>query len=239
MTMDVQGVLGLLLPLAQEAPREKTYFELLFWPGGGGIGVFLWLLSVVMVAFVVQALIQIRKPNVCPDGMRGQIQTLFDNKQYREAIDLTANQGDFLSNVIHAALTEAPRGYSAMERAMEDAAATRTVRMIRSIEWLNLLGNVGPMIGLLGTVWGMIMVFAKIAAANNVPTPAELAGPLGVKLVCTLVGLVVAIPSLSFYGIMRTRIDELSSQAVVAAQEMIAIFRPGGKPAQAQAPVQA
>jgi biopolymer transport protein ExbB len=228
--MDVLGSWLSGLSIAQAAPGvKKTFFELLIWPGGGTIGVVLWGLSIVMVALVVQAFIAIRRTNVFPDPVRGQIQSLFDNKQYREAIDLTTTQGDMLSHVVHAALTEAPRGYVAMERAMEEAAANRTTKMLRSIEWLNLMGNVGPMMGLLGTVWGMIMVFEQIRSEGKVPTPSELAGPLGVKLVCTLVGLLVAIPSLAVYGIMRTRIDELASQTMVAAQEMIAIFRPGPK----------
>jgi biopolymer transport protein ExbB len=157
-----------------------------------------------------------------------QLQEMFNNKQFREAIDVSANEPSMFSYIVHAALAEAPRGYASMERALEDAAEDRTVRMLRDVEWLNLLGNVGPMMGLLGTVWGMILAFFKIVEAGTV-NASMLAGALGVKLVCTLVGLIVAIPSLSVYGITRNKIDILSSEAVVNAQALILTFRPGKK----------
>lgn len=219
-----------LFPLAA-AEQGLNFFEILIWPGGGPIGLVLWCLSIVMVALIVQSFLQIRRTNMLPDLIRGQVQGMFDNKQYREVIDLTSTQGDFLSHVLHAALSEAPRGYPAMERALEEAAAQRTTKLLRSIEWLNLLGNIGPMMGLLGTVWGMILVFFKIAQSDTVPSPGALAKPLGIKLVCTLLGIVVAIPSLAVYGIQRTRIDGMSAEAMICAQELIAIFRPGAKAA--------
>lgn len=226
------GILGMLdmgssLPLAGIGGR--SYLEILVWPGGGSIGLVLWGLSVVMLGLVIQTFLNIRRTNILPLEAQAQIRALFDNRQYREAIELTAQQTDYLSHVIHAALTEAPRGYSAMEKAMEAAAEDRTTRMLRGIEYLNLLGNVGPMLGLLGTVWGMIMAFFKIVEMGGNPNPGDLAGALGIKLVCTFVGLVIAIPALSVYGIMRNRIDALSSETMVCAQDLLSGFRPSAK----------
>jgi len=205
-----------------------NYFEVLVWPGGGVIGAILWLMSIAMVAIVVQYFIAIRRTNIMPEMVHGQIRELFDAKQYREAIDMTAAEPSYLSYVVHAGLTEAAHGYPAMERAMEEAAEERTTKLLRHIEWLNLMGNVSPMLGLLGTVWGMIGAFfsiVKTGAAN----PADLAGSIGIALVTTLLGLAVAIPALTVYSIMRNRIDALSSEAMVASQDLIANFRPGKK----------
>ena len=113
-----------------------------------------------------------------------------------------------------------------MERALDDAADDRTTRMLRGVEYLNLLGNIAPMLGLFGTVLGMIMAFFVIVAEGGVPNPAKLADALGIKLVCTFVGLFVAIPSLTVYGLIRNRIDILCSEGIGAAQAMIANFRP-------------
>ncbi|MFB3890979.1 MAG: MotA/TolQ/ExbB proton channel family protein [Phycisphaerae bacterium] len=205
---------------------NKTYFEILFWPGGGVIGLVLWTLSIVMVALVVQVFLTIRRQTILPPILRGQVQTYFDNRQYREAIELTSTDPSFLGGIISAALSEAPRGYAAMERALEDAADDRTTRLLRSVEYLNLLGNIAPMLGLFGTVWGMIMAFFKIVEMGGIPNPGMLAEALGIKLVCTFVGLFVAIPSLTVYGLIRNRIDILCSEGISAAQAMIANFRP-------------
>jgi len=228
--LDISGLSGLL---AQAAPSSeglfgnKSAFHVFIWPGGGVIGLVLWALSIFMVALITQAFLAVRRINVLPDATKAQIQQLFDNKQYREAVELTATQPDYLSYIVHASLSEAARGYNAMEKALAEAANERTGRLLRSIEYLNLLGNIGPMLGLLGTVYGMILAFFKIVSRGGAVEPAELAEALGIKLVCTFMGLIVAIPSLTIYGLMRNRIDVLAGEAVVTAQDLVAIFKPG------------
>ena len=194
----------------------------------GGIGWLLWAISVLTVAMIIQYFITIRRSNILPDLVREQIQALFDSKQYRDVIDLTAGEPSFLSYVMHAALSEAGHGYAAMERALEEASEERTTRMLRSIEWLNLIGNIGPMLGLMGTVWGMIGAFFSIVEVGQAD-PELMAKDIGVALVTTLLGLVVAVPALSVYAVMRNRIDSLTSEGMLTAQEMISQLRPSKK----------
>ncbi|MFP4106472.1 MAG: MotA/TolQ/ExbB proton channel family protein [Phycisphaerae bacterium] len=217
------------LLLAQDAGEKFSWFHILVWPGGGSIGILLWLMSFATLGLIIFEFIMIRRENVLPEMSRQQIQQLFEQKQYREAIDYTGDNPDFLSYVVHAALTEAPHGYTAMERAMEEAGEERTTQLLRKIEWLNLIGNIAPMFGLLGTVWGMINAFFDIAAAGSTPKPADLAESIGIALVTTMLGLVVAIPSLAIYSVLRSRIDALTSEAMMASQNLVATFRPGKK----------
>ncbi len=209
--------------------ETTNYWKALVWPGGGVIGAILWLMSFGTVAIIVEHFISIRRVNILPGLIGEQIRSLFENKQYREAIDVTAAQPDFLSHIVHASLTEAPHGYPAMERAMEEACEERTTKFLRKIEWLNLVGNVSPMMGLFGTVWGMIKTFFAIVEAGGSPEPAAFAESIGIALVTTLLGLAIAIPALAVYAIMRNRIDSLSSEAMVTCQELISTFRPQKK----------
>jgi biopolymer transport protein ExbB len=195
---------------------------------GGMIGWVLWAVSVVTIAIIVQYFVSIRRVNIIPADVRARIARLFEDRQYREAMELTGTEPSFLSYVVRAALGEASRGYSAMERAMEEASEERTAKLLRQVEWLNLIGNVSPMLGLLGTVWGMILAFFEIVEKGT-PDPQGLAKGIAIALVTTLLGLGVAIPALSVYGVMRNRIDALSSEAIVAAQELVSSFRPGSK----------
>ncbi len=203
-------------------------FDILFVKCGG-IGYVLWALSVGTVALIIKYFIDIRRVNIIPEDVHEQIKGRFDEKQYREAIEITAEEPSFLSYVVHASLSEAAHGYPAMERAMEEAAEERTTKLMRQIEWLNVIGNIAPMLGLMGTVWGMILAFFKIVEKGGTPNPADLAGAIGIALVTTLLGLVVAIPSLGVYAVMRNRIDSLSSETVLASQELISNFRPVAK----------
>ena len=207
---------------------EGSYFEVIFFRGGV-IGYIIWAISVVTVALIIRYMTLIRRATIIPELMRIQIQEMFENKEYRDAIDVTATDPSFLGYVIHAALAEAAHGYPAMERAMEEGSEERTTKMLRGLEWLNLIGNIGPMLGLFGTVWGMINVFFQIVEAGGMPKPEELAGGIGIALVTTLLGLAVAIPALAAYAIFRNRIDSLTSEAMVASQDLISNFRPGKK----------
>ena len=197
--------------------------------GGKTVGYVIWALSIVMVALVVRSIMIVRRSTILPEVSRLQIQELFDQKQYRDAIDITASDPSFIGYILHAALSEAGHGYSAMERAMEEASEEKTTKMLRDIEWLNLIGNIGPMLGLFGTVWGMIGAFFTIAGQQSMPKPADFAGDVGVALVTTLLGLAVAIPALAAYAIMRNRVDSLTSEAMVASQDLISNFRPGAQ----------
>ncbi|MCP4379394.1 MAG: MotA/TolQ/ExbB proton channel family protein, partial [bacterium] len=165
--------------------------------------------------------------NILPPIVLDQIRELFDEKQYGEAIEVTADEPSFLSYVVHAGLSDASHGYPAMERAMEEAAEERTTKFLRQIEWLNLIGNISPMLGLFGTVWGMILAFQQLAASTTgTADPKDLSGSIGIALVTTLLGLAVAIPSLAVYAVMRNRVDSLTSEAMVAGQDLISTFRP-------------
>jgi biopolymer transport protein ExbB len=206
------------------------YFQILIWPGGGGIGALLWVMSFVCLAVIVQNFMAVRRVNVVPGGVDMQIRGFLEAKQYREAIEMTTQGRDYLSFIMHAALIEAPHGFGAMERAMGEAAEERTAKMLRYTEWLNLMGNLGPMVGLLGTVWGLIKTFFAIVAAGGIPDPGKLAGAIGIKLVCTLLGLVIAIMALGVYGLMRNRIDTMTAEAQAVGRDMLAILRRAKKP---------
>ena len=112
---------------------------------------------------------------------------------------------------------------------MDESAEEKSTALLRKIEWLNLLGNMAPMLGLLGTVWGMILMFMEIVKAKGIPSPDKLAYAIGIALVTTLLGLTVAIPALGAFAILRNRIDALSNQVVLQAQELISTFRPAPK----------
>lgn len=210
------------------AGEEMSWFNIMV-VDCGLIGWILWALSFVTIGIIIEHFIAIRRINIMPEMLHMQVRDMFDGKQYRDVIEVTAEDPSFLGYVIHAALSEAPHGYPAMERAMEEAAEERTTKLLRHIEWLNLLGNIGPMLGLMGTVWGMIMAFFDIVKAGGMPNPGALAGSIGTALVTTLLGLIVAIPAMAVYGIMRNKIDSLASEAIMASQELISTFRPSRK----------
>ena len=128
--------------------------------------------------------------------------------------------------MIRAALEEAPDGLQAMIARTEQVASETTTMRFRSIEPLNVLGQVSPMIGLFGTVYGMILAFQSIVASGGSADPVALAGGIGTALVTTFWGLLVAIPALAGYAVIRNRVDALSSEAEATVVDLLERFRP-------------
>jgi len=113
-----------------------------------------------------------------------------------------------------------------MQTAMEDAAAERTGRLYRKVEWLNLIGNVTPLCGLTGTIWGMMTAFGEIEAKGGKANPGDMAGGILIALVSTFSGLLTAIPALVSYGIFKGKVEQLAMEAALVAEELLSNFRP-------------
>jgi biopolymer transport protein ExbB len=93
--------------------------------------------------------------------------------------------------------------------------------LLRKIEWANIIGNVSPMVGLFGTVLGIIKMFNAIAMAGGEPQPSQLAGGISLALVTTFWGLMIAIPALTIHGTFQNRIEMLVSEAAAEAEKLL------------------
>lgn len=206
---------------------EIDYFERFVMDGG----LITWLIlipgSITTGALVMQGFMAIRRSAMIPESLQTQVQELFDKREFREAVELTAGEPSLLGQVMHAALNEASGGYAAMQEAIVDASDDHATRMRRQIEHLNLIGNVSPMVGLFGTVFGMIEAFNAIVAMGGAPEPAKLAEGISIALVTTFWGLLVAIPALTFFSLLRNRMDGLVEECGRVAEELLTVFRPG------------
>ena len=190
----------------------------------------IWLLvalSMICIALILMFLMKHTRARIVPDDTAAQIEAMLNEKRYREAIDFAQSDPSFLGKLVSGALGEASNGYPAMERAIEEEADAEIGKMLRPIEFLNVLGAVAPMLGLFGTVYGMIVAFQKLVDAGGRPDPAELAAGISTALVTTFWGLIVAIPALAGFAVIRNRIDVLTSEAILVAEDLIAPFKPG------------
>jgi len=187
---------------------------------GGIIGYVIVALSVAMVALIVEHLLSIRRSSLMPSGLADSARQLIAAQQLAQADQLCRERSSFLGYVISAGLQEATVGYDAVEKSMEDAAQEQTARLFRKIEYLSVIGTIAPMLGLMGTVWGMIQAFGEFADKAN-PQVSEFAPGISHALVTTLMGLCVAIPSLAAFAIFRNRIDEYVAETSLQAEHVL------------------
>jgi biopolymer transport protein ExbB len=214
---------------------EMKYFDF-FVVKGGWIAYLIILLSVIVVALTIEYCISIRRATIVPDASIDRIREMLSEKRYVEAIEFTGNEPVMISHALHAGLREAANGYPDMERAVEEAIDDRSARYFRKIEPLNIIGNVSPMLGLFGTVVGMILLFAEIHASEAFPPAQIVADKVAIALITTFWGLAVAIPALSIHAVFRNRIDVLTAECSLTAEELLSVFKPGRSAVQATAP---
>lgn len=204
----------------QNSPLQLT--ELI--KAGGGIGYLIGVLSLVMVALIVDHLLNIRRSILMPPGLAETVHRHLGERDIEGARRVCEEHPGFLSRLLDAGLDEVGVGYATIEKAMEDAAVEQSARLFRRIEYLSVIGTIVPMLGLMGTVWGMIQAFVEFEQKAN-PQVSELAPGIYRALVTTLLGLGVAVPSLSAFAIFRNRIDELAAEATLLAEHVFADYR--------------
>ena len=226
------AVLGLSQPLF--AQEKINVFKMFFWADDIFGVIMIWgliLMSVVTMALILQHLMANKAATIVPTDNIAEYERLLAEKRFREAIEHAAADDSTLGRMLHASLAEAPNGYGAMERALEEVGDLEASRRSRKLELLSVFGAIGPMLGLFGTVYGMIAAFYQIVAAGGQPKPADLAGGIATALVTTLWGLVVGIPAVTAVALIRSKIDGLTVEAMVQAESLIGQFSPGKKAA--------
>jgi len=214
---------ALLLAVEENPARPQLTIQDLF-QAGGSIGLIILLLSMAMLALIVEHMLAIRRPVLMPPNLAELVHQKLMENQIEQAKDLCRNSKSFLGRVLLAGLNEVGLNYMIIEKAMEDAAVQQASRLYRKIEYLSLISSIAPMLGLLGTVWGMIQAFLEFTVQEN-PLPSELAPGIYRALVTTLLGLSVAVPALASFSIFRNRIDELVAESSLLAEHVFSGWR--------------
>ncbi len=182
-------------------------------------------LSVVGLTLIIQAFIKNRASVFMPQETTDQIRDMIGQRKFKELIEFTETDDSFISKALNPALKRAP-SFSSMKEAMETAIGEQTAEAFRRIEYLNIIGNLGPLLGLLGTVLGMINAFAAMKAAEGAADPSTLAGGISQALTHTFMGLFLAIPCLAAFGILRTIVDRLTVRGSLQAEELLLMIKP-------------
>ena len=208
-----------------EGERESL-LELYFWDGGWIVWFILGPLSVATVGLVIARVLSIRASVLLPEAEENELAAMLGAGQAKRALTYLADKGSFLAEVVTAGLSHVGGGNGAAIRAAEETAEQQTVGLFRKIEMLNVIGNIAPMIGLFGTVYGMIISFQEMAAASLAQRPVEVAAEgIRTALVTTFWGLLVGIPALSMYALFRNKIETLASSGMLKAEQLLERYR--------------
>jgi biopolymer transport protein ExbB len=193
----------------------------------GPIGIVIAAMSFYLIALVVWMAFQYRKAVAVPESLVREVSDLLAQKQFTDAYHRLAADRSFLARVLAAGVRKLPSGLPHAQRAMELANDDVTMEMEHRTTYLATVGTLGPMIGLVGTVYGMILSFRVIATAGASPQASQLAAGISTALFATLEGITLSIPAIYFYAYYRNRIARLSLEVSMAAESLLEQFSPG------------
>ncbi len=189
-------------------PAPETLLSLI-WKGGV-VMIPIFLVSIVAVAVAVERFLTLRQDKVIPPDFIEGLKIVFagDPSRTAEAIEYCDKNPCPLSQVIKAGIRRLGHGYEAVEKGIEDAGGREVYKMKRSLRPLISMATIEPLLGLLGTVYGLITCFETASAATKDKTQG-LAKGIYEAMVTTAAGLTIAIPILIVVQILANKIDTL------------------------------
>jgi biopolymer transport protein ExbB len=190
-------------------------------------------LSVTLVSLFVMNMLAARRDTLCPQELIDGFEEKLNAKEFQEAYDMARTDESVLGQVLSAGLAKISRGYNKAIEGMQEVGEEESMKLEHRLSYMALIGNLSPMIGLFGTVQGMIASFRVIATSPQTPKPSELAEGISTALFTTLVGLAIAIPAIAAYNILRNRVAQLLLEVGVQSENLMSRFediQPGGTP---------
>ncbi len=176
--------------------------------------------SVISAAIIIERLWVLQPRRVLPKNLTRQVWDWVSKNQLNHTHIQSLHQGSPLGEILAAGLVNRHREREIIKESIEDAGRQVVHDLERFLNSLGTIASISPLLGLLGTVIGMVKVFAAITT-HGVGDPTVLAGGISEALITTAAGLTVAIPSLIGYRYLRGRVDALAVRMEKEALTMV------------------
>ena len=192
----------------EEAPAAKESFLVYVFKASPTFFFIMGILSVYLVTSVISNFMKLRLPQVIPPQMVGSLDAMLGDRKFKEAYEIIRNDQSLFARSLTAGVERLSHGFDRGLEAMTTIAEDGKMEMEHRVSPVATIGTVAPMIGLMGTVLGMILAFQVIAQGGQ-PKPAILAENIGLALVTTLEGIVVAVPAIFCFAFFRNKISRI------------------------------
>ncbi len=195
--------------------------------GSGAVGFILWLAlfgcAAAAIYFIVDCTILVRPQKIMPKDLIDQVKNAMAEGDVLKALKACESEPGSMANILSAGFSHVEEGYDIIQESVGTAADLETERLMQRLTWISVCANLAPMLGLLGTVQGMIMAFSQIATAA--PDVGALALAISQALWTTAGGLIIAIPAITFYYSIRNNANKLVLRMEAMTMELIKDLR--------------
>ena len=217
--------------VAQDAPaaqdtEPKPEKSRIWWviEMSGLIGAVILVLSIYFVSTVGRLFVEMRPQVAAPPALIEELEDMLQKRQFKEVYGTVKEDPSFLGRVLSIGIAELPNGLAEARDSMERVGEAVTTEMERKISMLAVLGTLGPMIGLLGTLKGMIASFSVIALSDTQLKSSEVAEGISEALLLTFEGVLLSVPAIYFYAVFRNRVSAISVSTMLQADEYLRHF---------------
>lgn len=229
-----------LLAAANGSGGEIPIFQHFVVAGGWVTWFVLIPLSFIGLSLAVHYALTIRRNALLPPSLIRELEASLRAGHPAAAAEAGRAEGGMLGAVVCAGLSKLGDGAEAVRAALDDAIDGQTARLMRRVEMLNIIGNVSPMVGLFGTVVGMIRAFNRMSGMEggmaNASNAAKLSGDISIAFVNTFWGLLIAVPALTIFAMFRNRVEAISEECNTVAEGLINTLATGADEVQAPTP---
>jgi len=191
--------------------------------------------SLVAIAVILALFINLKKSKVLPEGLTEKAQKLARSGKMTPAHIQQVRDGSLLGSVLAAGLATVGQPRHLMKESIEESGRHAIHKMDKFMTTLGTIAAIAPLLGLLGTVVGMIVVFNQMLLAGGVGNPADLAGGISQALVTTAFGITIAVPALIFHRYFRGKINDFAVEMEKEAVKLLEIVNVPSRPARRQA----
>jgi len=208
-----------------ESAQPVTLLMMVRW--GGGI---LWItlgLGFIALVMTVYFVLTVTPSREVPSNFARRVLTQIKSGDLRGAYQLAEGRDELLARVVRAGLKMSGHDRYVIQEAMESEGERGVTALWQKISYLNNIGTIAPLLGLLGTVWGMVLAFSNIAADDARVRGMVVAENVSKAMITTVGGLVVAIPCMVVYYFLRGRVIKIVAQVEAQASEVVELLTRG------------
>jgi biopolymer transport protein ExbB len=192
-----------------------------FFVKGGPLMWPIFLCSIISITIIVDRLYVLHKSKTKIPNIFSRIKALFKENKYDEALKLCENTPGSIAHLLAIGIHVRNKTIEEKEKLISRAGSRIIRQLDKNLRGLGIIGNITPLLGLMGTVTGMIKAFMKIQELGGRVDPSVLAGGIWEALITTVAGLGVAIPTLVAYHYFEGKIDDISSQMKDVSAEFL------------------
>lgn len=212
---------------AEAASSGPSLWDILY--GGSAVNLLIWIglfaTSFIMVWLAIDGFLIVKKDKLIPAGVVTGVRDALSQGDLGTAIATCDANPGALSNILRSAFDNINDGYEVVQQAVSSSTDLESEKLMQRVNYLNICGQIAPMLGLMGTVTGMVAAFAGLASATGAAKAKLLAQSISTALWTTCVGLIIAVPALLFFTYFKNLATRILLETEVTVLDLIKVLR--------------